>query len=93
MFWIVCFVVAVAIFVWWRGIKRGQRFARAVDYLTMLDAGATPEEANEMAMQLFARGSDADTERRAVLKANQMAAHAGGQLVLIQAAKHRGFVG
>jgi len=89
-------LVSIAGFLLWRHVnKRGKNFVRAVEYLTALDHGLLPEEANRLASHLFTLRSDPDADRRAIDRATSLAGThtCGRQMPFIQAARAKGYVG
>ena len=88
-------VLVLAIVLYRKSIKSGQTYVRAVDYLRMLDAGATCEEANSLSSNLFSTGSDPDINKRAIKTAStfKRTMFDGKQKPLILFAKSKGFSG
>lgn len=87
--------VLAALFLFWRSYKRSKRFVRASDFIRMLDAGATPEEANELANMLLSKNSNPNLDNRAIniAMAYSEAQFNGKQLPVIELAKQKGFTG
>ena len=94
MFYIVR-VVGAVVALYWRSVRRGKTFVRAVDYLVMLDGGASVGEANQLSQTLLTKHSNPDADNRAIHRANAVAAAqtGGKQRPLIAKAKSKGFVG
>ena len=92
---ILLILVCVAGGLFLHNVKRGKTFVRAVDYLMMLDAGSSVEEANKLAAFLFSKSSNPDADNTAIHRAKALSdAHFGGkQLPLIKLARSKGFRG
>jgi hypothetical protein len=88
-------VVAAGYFLLKRNTENGKRFVRAHHFLMQIDTGASVDTANRAAQYLLGKGSDADGNHRAIMRAKAFANenYNGKQLPVISAAISRGFRG
>lgn len=76
-------------------IRRGRIFVRSVDYLQLLDSGATVKDANRVSAVLFSSTSDPDYIKHAIHRARTLSDmyFEGKQVPIIRLARSRGFNG
>ncbi len=76
-------------------VDYGKRFVRAIDFLTLLNGGASVAEANRLAALLFTPASNPNMDYEAIQRAERLRRvwFEGKQLPAIQLARSKGFTG